>query len=123
VATERILLVVTYRDGEVDRELAGTLAAMARGGVAERLALGGLGEGDVGRLLAETLGATPPDALIAQVAERSAGNPFFVGELARTIEGRPRWHVGGPRRPGPPRGPAGDPRPRRRGSARWRDAC
>jgi DNA-binding SARP family transcriptional activator len=85
VATARILLVVTFRDGEVGSELASTLAAMARGAVADRVPLGGLGEGDVGRLLAEALGATPPDELIAEVAERSAGNPFFVGELARSI--------------------------------------
>ena len=85
VATARILLVVTFRDGEVGSELASTLAAMARGAVADRVPLAGLGEGDVGRLLAETLGTTPADELIAEVAERSAGNPFFVGELARSI--------------------------------------
>ena len=85
VATERILLVVTYRGEEVGTELGRTLAAMARASLADRLPLDGLDEGDVGRLLADALGTTPPDDLITQVAERSAGNPFFVGELARAL--------------------------------------
>jgi DNA-binding SARP family transcriptional activator len=91
LATTRLLIVATFRDDEVAGELAETLAALAREAHVERIEVRGLTEGDVGRVLAETLDATPADDVIRDIAERSAGNPFFVGELARLLvdgEGR-----------------------------------
>ena len=88
-----VLVVATFRDDEADGELADALAAFARQEGVVRLPLEGLSEGDVGRLLAETLAATPDDAVVRDIAERSAGNPFFVGELARLL--------GGPTAPAP----------------------
>ena len=82
-----LLVVVTFRDDEVAGELAEAVAAFARLEGAVRLTLSGLSEGDVGRLLAETLTATPDDRVVQEIAERSAGNPFFVGELARLLSG------------------------------------
>ncbi len=87
LASVRVLVVVTYRQDEVDGELADALAGLAREAEVTRLELGGLTEGDVGRLLSDTLASTPSDAVIRDVAARSAGNPFFVGELARLIGG------------------------------------
>jgi DNA-binding SARP family transcriptional activator len=89
VAEARILVVATFRDDEVDGELAETLATLAREAHVERIELRGLTEGDVGRVLSEALAEPPADAVIRHVAERSAGNPFFVGELARLLAGEP----------------------------------
>ena len=83
----RVVVVVTFRDAEVGGELAEALATLARQEGVTRVELSGLSEGDVGRLLAAALDAPPPDPLVRDIAERSAGNPFFVGELARLLEG------------------------------------
>lgn len=85
--TMAVLVVVTFRDDEVDGELADALAALARQESVTRLELGGLSEGDIGRLLADALAETPADPVVRDIAERSAGNPFFVGELARLLAG------------------------------------
>jgi hypothetical protein len=85
LASLRALVVVTYREDEVEGELADALAALARETELTRLELAGLTEGDVGRLLSDALAETPPDAVIRDITARSAGNPFFVGELARVV--------------------------------------
>ena len=87
VPSMRVLVVATFRDDEVAGELGDALATLARQDGVTRLELSGLSEGDVGRLLAGALDATPADPIVRDIAERSAGNPFFVGELARLLEG------------------------------------
>ena len=92
VATEladaRLLVLGTYRDVEMRQGAgAGMLPELARAG--ERVVLGGLPEADVARLLAARAGRVLPDGVVAAVHQVSDGNPFFVEELARTLEGAP----------------------------------
>lgn len=83
-----LAVVGTYRPAEVDHShpLADTLAALARHQVARRVELGGLGETEVGALIAATTGAAPGAELAGMVQTRTAGNPFFVAELARLLQ-------------------------------------
>ncbi|GLW65444.1 hypothetical protein Arub01_36880 [Actinomadura rubrobrunea] len=87
---ERLLLVGTYRDVEVEWEghpLRSVLPSLAA--KATVVTLTGLGREDVGRLIRRTVGAEPDDALVAEVHRRTGGNPFFVEQAARL------WHSGG----------------------------
>jgi hypothetical protein len=87
---ERLLLIGTYRDVEVEatghplRSLMLPLLAKATS-----VTLTGLDPDEVGALMARTAGAEPDDALVAEVHRRTGGNPFFVEQTARL------WHSGG----------------------------
>ncbi len=86
---ERLLLVGTYRDVEVeatDHPLAPLLLPLlAR---ATTITLTGLARAEVGALIARTTGIEPDDELAAEVHRRTGGNPFFVEQTARL------WHGG-----------------------------
>jgi predicted ATPase len=88
----RLVVLGTYRDveAEVGGPLAETLGVLAREPVVERIALGGLGEAEVARLVANATGIRPGDRLVRAVHQRTDGNPFFVTELLRLLhsEGR-----------------------------------
>ncbi|AIJ23444.1 ATPase-like protein [Amycolatopsis methanolica 239] len=87
---ERLLLIGTYRDAEVEvadhplRPLLSSLVAKAR-----TITLTGLAPDEVGRLIARTVGETPGQDVVAEVYRRTGGNPFFVEQAARL------WHSGG----------------------------
>lgn len=87
---ERLLLVGTYRDTEVEvashpaRPL--LLPMVTRATV---VSLTGLGRDEVADLMARTVGRRPDDAMVAEVHRRTGGNPFFVEQTARL------WHTGG----------------------------
>ncbi|WP_307662213.1 AAA family ATPase [Streptomyces sp. V1I1] len=89
---ERLLLIGTYRDVEVDaadhplQQLILPLAARA----ATTLTLTGLQRDEVGALIALTAGVEPEPALVDEVHRRTGGNPFFVEQTARI------WHSGSP---------------------------
>src|SRR5262249_4124599 len=86
VADARMLVLGTYREVEMRRGAgAGMLPELARLG--ERIFLGGRARPDVARLLAARAGRPLPDGVVAAVHQVSEGNPFFVEELARTLEG------------------------------------
>jgi hypothetical protein len=88
----RLVVVGTYRDVEVvaGRALAETLGALAREPVVERIALGGLDRVGVTRLIGRTIGARPAEPLVAAVADRCGGNPFFITELLRLLQSERR---------------------------------
>lgn len=110
VGPARLLVVLTYRDTEVDIgpglvELLGQLARMD--GV-HRIHLAGLDKPTI-RAMVQATGAIEPAAAAVEVvdalADLTAGNPFLVGELWRQLvdtgslvrrEGS--WHVTGPLR-------------------------
>jgi len=85
-----ILLLVTYRDTDIDRghALAGALADLHRAAGAERIALRGLDEGGM-RAFLEAAGGHPLEAEGVALADRLAaetdGNPFFVTEVLRHL--------------------------------------
>lgn len=87
---ERLLLVGTYRDVEMEqiahpmRPLLLPLVARAT-----TVTLTGLGPEDVHTLMARTGDAELDPALVAEVHQRTGGNPFFVEQTARL------WHSGG----------------------------
>jgi tetratricopeptide (TPR) repeat protein len=86
---ERLLLVGTYRDVEVEtaghplQSLITPLLVKAT-----TVTLTGLSRDQVGTLMARTVGSAPDDDLVAEVHRRTGGNPFFVEQTARL------WHSG-----------------------------
>ncbi|MFI8434083.1 ATP-binding protein [Streptomyces sp. NPDC079020] len=89
---ERLLLVGTYRDVEVEapghplQQLILPLVSRA----SATLTLTGLGRDEVGALMAVTTGREPAARLVEEVHRRTGGNPFFVEQTARL------WHSGSP---------------------------
>ena len=84
----RLALVATVRAGELaarDR-LAATLSAVARVAATRRIALHGLDEPAIGRWMAEAASRVADPAVVAAIARRSGGNPFFIGELVRLLD-------------------------------------
>ncbi|MFC4011973.1 ATP-binding protein [Nonomuraea purpurea] len=87
---ERLLLIGTYRDAEVEpvdhplRDLLSPLVARATS-----ITLTGLDQAGVAALMARTAGREPPSDLVAEVHLRTGGNPFFVEQTARL------WRSGG----------------------------
>jgi DNA-binding SARP family transcriptional activator len=88
----RLVVVGTYRDVEVvaGQPLAETLGALAREPVVERIPLDGLDRAGVARLIDATIGGRPAEPLVAAVADRCGGNPFFITELLRLLQSERR---------------------------------
>ncbi|MFC5064908.1 BTAD domain-containing putative transcriptional regulator [Actinomycetospora atypica] len=80
-AVPAVLVVGTFRPGEVTDELVATVAALAAV-TAERVELGGLAPDAVAALVAAEDVAIDDDAARG-IAERTGGNPLFVREVAR----------------------------------------
>ena len=89
-----VLLVLSYRSGDVSASLADLLMDLNRELPLERIVLGGLTERDVAALLREW-GSDAPAHEAQALHDRTDGNPFFVRELVRDrAEGRdPRQSV------------------------------
>jgi DNA-binding CsgD family transcriptional regulator len=85
-----LLLIVTYRSDEVTRQnpLSAVLPVLARAEPAARLNLRRLAPEDVRTLvgLRYRLAGPDEDRLVAFLEARAEGNPFFIGELLRTLE-------------------------------------
>ncbi|WP_068278264.1 ATP-binding protein [Aldersonia kunmingensis] len=63
--------------------------ALTRDPAAQTIALAPLANSDIGALLGELMGSHPSvDELAAVIAERAAGNPFFVEEMVRELAQR-----------------------------------
>jgi DNA-binding SARP family transcriptional activator len=86
LAGSRALISCCYRDTEVGPDLAEALADVGREAVAHRVSLVGLDGAATARLLADTMGTRPADALVARVQEETHGNPLFVAELGRLLD-------------------------------------
>lgn len=78
------LLVGTFRSTEPG-DLPSVVADLARTRGAQRIELSGLGIGDVRQYLSAISGAPVSEATAREVAAATAGNPFFVGEIARGL--------------------------------------
>ncbi|WP_442930203.1 ATP-binding protein [Micromonospora sp. LH3U1] len=81
---ERLLLIGTYRDAEVEsgehplRPLLMPLVAKAT-----TITLTGLSRDEVAALMARTAGREPDAGLVDEVHRRTGGNPFFIEQTAR----------------------------------------
>jgi DNA-binding CsgD family transcriptional regulator len=80
-----VLVVVTFRDVEPESALDSVLPDLVRTPMAERFDLRGLAREDVRRQLDAFVGTSVDEAQAIAVHDASAGNPFFVRELARAI--------------------------------------
>ena len=87
IERDRILVIGTYRDMELDRThpLSDTIAVLRRGDLMERVLLRGLLREEVAALIEATGGQPPPEAFVDAVYEVSEGNPFFVAEILRNL--------------------------------------
>jgi|SRR5579859_614747 len=91
-----LLVLATYRDAEVDaaHPLTEALLAVTRLPHAERLFLDGLAEPEVVELFEAVGGVRAEPGLTTAVVHETAGNPFFVVELARLLaSGGQLWHT------------------------------
>lgn len=108
VEAAQLLMLVAYRDSDLDRHhpLTEVLADLRRVDGVSRIALGGLGPDEVADVMAAAAGhdiGEQGSVLAAEIAQETDGNPFFVGEilvhltesgaLARDEDGR--WRLGG----------------------------
>ncbi|MCC5581058.1 AAA family ATPase [Microtetraspora sp. AC03309] len=83
-----LLLVATFRRHEASA-LTATLSALSRLG-ARRLGLDGLAAEEVRALVRELSGRDPGSRKAEELRGRTAGNPFFLAELARAGEELPQ---------------------------------
>ncbi|MFB6810360.1 AAA family ATPase [Streptomyces sp. NPDC056387] len=81
-----LLVVAAYRPGRADSRLAPTMAGLARRDPF-RVALTGLDVTEVRTLVRSLCGREVDAEVVAVLAERTGGNPFFVGESARLLSG------------------------------------
>ncbi|MEU8268690.1 BTAD domain-containing putative transcriptional regulator [Sphaerisporangium sp. NPDC049002] len=85
LATSRVLLVVTCRDGELNDQQSDVLAALARLGPV-RVGLEGLDEDAVAELVRATCVREVDEDAVSRIIERTGGNPFFVRETVRLLD-------------------------------------
>lgn len=85
-----LLTVAMYRDVDLQRsDLVATLAALARDTDCRRLSIGRLERDAIAVLLEAAIGgplAEPESAVIAELEEETAGNPFFLLQMARHLK-------------------------------------
>ncbi len=84
-----VLVLATYRSvAAADRSLlAGTLGALAREPIVERIVLPGLDEAACAELVRGVLGEEPAGSLVTDIRERTEGNPLFTIHLALLLRG------------------------------------
>ncbi|HVY78490.1 MAG TPA: AAA family ATPase [Solirubrobacterales bacterium] len=85
-----LVLVVTAREGEMrpGHPVSRALTDLRRTGDLAELRLTGLDATGVAALVGSRLGRAITPALAARLLDRTAGNPFFAGELARDLDGQ-----------------------------------
>lgn len=87
---ERLLVVGTYRDTDLDRThpLAAVLADLRKETTVDRVLLGGLSEPEIASLLEKVRDQSADEqskALAAALHQETEGNPFFVREVLRHL--------------------------------------
>ena len=83
----RVLVVGAYRDVDPSPSdpLRTALTELAREPLTRSLALAGLGQREVSRVIELTAGAPAKDELVVAIHEETEGNPLFVGEIIRLL--------------------------------------
>ncbi len=87
VAGSRMLVLLTYRDTEINRAhpLATALGELRRAHGFERLQLRSLQPDEVRRMVEAFTGADPPAGLVSLFQQQTEGNPLFVQEVLRHL--------------------------------------
>jgi predicted ATPase len=76
-----LLVVLTYRDDEVDAALDELVAGLRRTGMLTEMSLAGLTDQAVGGLVGNLLSGEAPEGLLEMLTARAGGLPLFVGSL------------------------------------------
>src|SRR5215472_14389510 len=92
----KLIIVGTYRDAEMRRsqERAAILPDILRD--ATRLALAGLAEDEVGRMVEVRAQRAPDPEFVATLSRTTAGNPLFVDGIIRVLAAEGRFGSGQP---------------------------
>lgn len=87
IGSSRLLVVATYRDGELFRQhpLQETLARVSREPVFQRALLQGLGRQDAREFIEATSQIRPSQELVDTIYTHTEGNPFFMAEVIRLL--------------------------------------
>jgi predicted ATPase len=96
----RVLVAGTFRTEEVDRSRAlfDVLAELAREEQDQRVTLARLSRDETSSLVGSLSGAAPAPALVRAIHQQTEGNPFFVQEVVRHLQGQEHGLAGaGPR--------------------------
>jgi len=82
-----VLVVGTYRETELDpvRPFYETLLGMNRERLYTRVALGGLDDGKVARLVSALLDDSVEEGLVKAITRDTEGNPFFIEEVVKGL--------------------------------------
>ncbi|MBI1813806.1 MAG: AAA family ATPase [Deltaproteobacteria bacterium] len=83
IRQHRLLIIGTYRDGEIDRQhpLADALAALRRVTEYECITLSGLARAEVGTLIDALAARAVSAAAVDAISAETDGNPFFIREV------------------------------------------
>lgn len=100
----RLLILVTYRDGDVRRgdPAFAAVSRLARQPLARRLTLRGLSAAECGRFVTLARGGEDGAALGVALHRETNGNPFFLGEIVHLLGGDGRLGARRDRRRLPP---------------------
>lgn len=94
----RILIVLTYREVELDQRapLRDIILDLTRERLAQRLKLRRLNPDQTAELLAQMFQDTLPADFLAALYNETEGNPFFIEEVCKTLieSGQLQWHAG-----------------------------
>jgi DNA-binding SARP family transcriptional activator len=90
----RLTVVVAYREDQAEGHLYGALADLRRECRVDRIELEGLALEDVAALIGSAFETSAAAAQARAIHDRTAGNPFYVRELARHVAERPRTSFG-----------------------------
>jgi predicted ATPase len=87
IRNDRVLIVGTYRDVELERThpLAEVVAALRRERLYERILLRGLPADDVQALISAIADQEVPDEFAQAISRETEGNPFFIEEVLRHL--------------------------------------
>jgi DNA-binding SARP family transcriptional activator len=85
----RMLILGAYRDVEptIQDPLSTALGELLREPVTTRIQLAGLSEPEVAEYLSRSTNSAPSGGLAAQIHAETEGNPLFVAEVARLLQG------------------------------------
>jgi class 3 adenylate cyclase/tetratricopeptide (TPR) repeat protein len=83
-----LLVVATYRSGEVDERLARAIARLQREHVTLTIDVPGLDEPEIAALLRCLTGTEPTHQLVLAVGAATLGNPLFIHELVQDLARR-----------------------------------
>ena len=94
-ARSHLMVVATYRDRELraDHPLKARLGEFVRAGDVVEMPLSGLGRTDVASLLRMLTSFEPAPDVVQRLQDQTAGNPFFIKEVARGLAGEDRPHA------------------------------